>query len=583
MDVFGKICAAIILVYLVVLNPLQYIYEINHGYKSSYIDTRCLEFVNQVLSSGRFTLDDYQELKERLEQTGDVFEISLLHTHPVSGSIGKEEMESMLYPVPPLENECEEEKTRVLHEIKANMITTTVEKYSELPIQNLVLIYTDGTSEIVMDGWVVEGYQYDQAGEYQVKIQYTKDGITKDTFVLVRVTNLMTTCMYCNEEYEMNDDDTAGSCPNCSKVIHYIEVDRKYIEVEKGEPLSLLVTAVFEDGHREYIKDWTSNYDPEKIGLQIIYIQYQEYQVRVEVNVRNHKTCPICKKSLPDDVEDFSCPYCREELVEITVLPTHQEVNYGENPKINVIGCYRDGHKDELIEYTSDFDPYRIGTQIVQISHGPITAQIQVDVCPTMEVCSICKRVYSQEQSMMGCPYCSKEMIGIEAYLVSDGDKVQLGSDLNLRIVIIYQDLSRVLKFSGYTYENYDKNVLGKQRVTVHYQGKQAMLDIEVVNTLTKNVCAKGHVYFLGGDGNNWSCPYCNGMYGDLEKTYTIIKTTEEILEELSREGEYLITSGDSFTVKVENKSQKSSILCKIAPTNLLLQERRYTYGGIVE
>lgn len=597
MDVFGKVCAAILVFYMIFVYPLQHIVEVNDMACSSFVETKCTEFVNDILMNGKITTSNYEKLREELSDTGELYDIILEHSHIIIGVENHSNLakQNCIMTQNALANEkvhmnvvYTEEKskddTRTVTAVEINMITTTVEKYSEFPIKSITVQYSDGSEETIEEGWEVFGYQSNQAGSYNVKVSFKIGELTTEAYVTVTVTNLKTVCSICNQMYEMNEADIDEGCPYCNREISSIKTEVEYYEVQRGEPLNIVVVAVYEDGHEEKIEGWTSNFSTDEIGLQNVKIEYEHFCTQVKVKVVDTQECKICHKSLEVGAEGtMQCPYCYQELVAITVTPMKQQLNYGENLDLSVMGTYRDGHTEEIQGYQTSYEPYFVGIQKVEVSYGFVSNIIEVEVLPVVHNCSECGHSYDISQSSSGCPYCANEVVKIEASLLSDGAKVQLGSDLKLKIMVVYRDQHRQMIWNDYSYENYDKNQLGVQNVIVHYKGFRCDLKVEVVNALIKKVCANGHVYHLNLDGSNSSCPYCDDVSSELQNRYFMVRSTEEILATMYQDGVYTIPSGDSISIIVKRKQQKAGILSMITHVAMLTERRDYTYGGEVK
>lgn len=473
---------------------------------------------------------------------------------------------------------------RELSSITATMYATTIHKYSPFPITSLTLNYNDGTTETVTSGWSVEGFVNHARGQYNVKVSYTVKEITRDTWVTITVLNLITLCPYCENYYSLNDNDFDEGCPYCSGIIDHLELSESFVTLLKGQNLSVIVTAVYKNGKKEAVTGWTSNYNPNKLGGQLVTISYGGHNVGLHVNVIGMVRCPICgnEYSLRSDGTDPGCPLCATKVVSISATPTDTTATYGEMFQVTVIATYRDGHTAQVSDYTSNYDRYLEGKQNVTIYYQEATTNITVNVVKNLVQCPICNRWYDPGEYPYGCPFCKNEIVSIEASLLYGGTKVQYGSDLKLKILLIYRDGHRVMKYNGYTVDHYEKHTMGNQTVTVHYGGLSCLLHIEVVNSLIKVTCPNGHVYSLNEDGSDPGCPYCSDTTQDNVLSYLNVTYTSEILEKLYADGYYRIPEGDYFTIIVHRRPKEKGLLNTLFHTNVLAPEKKFTYGGEV-
>lgn len=475
---------------------------------------------------------------------------------------------------------------RKLQSIKANVSSYTVRKYTELPVTSLTLTFNNGGKETVTSGWTYTGYNPNARGVYNVTIYYEAGGVTCSTNVTITVTNLICVCPYCETSYYCDDSDVDNGCPNCRNKIDHLDVNPSFLTVQRGGALDIQVETVYVDGYRGKVTGWTSNFNPNQLGGQVVTIQYQGLQAKITVRVVVRKLCPYCNNYYEYDKEsEAACPNCSRQIVSLSATPDNIRVNYGEQLNITVTATYRDGHTQVITNYDSTYDQYTSGIQSVKISSGSIYTMITVEVIKPSITCPICSRQYDGSIYTSGCPYCSKEIVSIHASLINDGTKVQLGSDLILRVVLEYRDNHREAKYSGYTVEGYDCNQMGEQTVRVFYQTHSCTLTIEVVNELMKVVCPNGHVYSLNADRSDPGCPYCVTESANKEMSYLKICYTDEILEKLETDGEYLIPSGDYFSITIRRRETKNSgnPLRQLTSIDVLYVKKEFVSGGEVK
>lgn len=474
-----------------------------------------------------------------------------------------------------------------LENIIANLYATTIPKYSEFPITNLTLNYSDGTSEIVTTGWETNGFVNTAKGNYTVTLSYTVQGMTCYTQVNLTVENLSKLCNVCGNPYFLNDNDYDTGCPYCKTTIDHIYLSNYDLTQKYGQTLELAVYVVYKDGHTEAVTGWTSTYNAYNVGDQIVTVTYGDYSDKLIVRIEATVQCPICgySYSLNTDGSNPGCSICKEKVSSIRATPEYSLVENGGKLELTVEATYVDGHKEVVTGWNSNFLNYRLGSQSVTITYQGQTTQVTVEVIKDEHLiaCEICGNTYDRNTDTNGCPYCSTSIDHIEAYLLSDGSKVQLGSDLKLRIIITYKDAHRSLAYSGYAVENYEKNKLGRQTVQVEYKGHHSTLKIEVVNTIEKVVCQNGHVYSLNEDGSDPGCPYCSDTTTAKGISYINVIYTSNILETLYTTGSYEIPAGDYFTIVVTKEHRAFTVRNSfLMYSDFLGPNKKFTYGGEV-
>ncbi len=475
-----------------------------------------------------------------------------------------------------------------LSSIHANLSKTTIEKTEGFPMESATLYYSDSSTKIVTSGWTIRGFDNTKKGIQNVTISYTEDGITKSTVVQITVENLKTLCEYCETMYYLDDNNTDQGCPYCSITIDHIELDREFVKLHQGDDFNVGVKAVYKNGSKKAVTSWTSNFDSKRLGMQNVIISYLVFKAPLLVQVVGTSICSVCNNEyeLNIDGSDPGCPNCIDSIVSIEAEPTNVIVEYGQELDITVYATFINGMRKQVIGWTSNYNSYDIGTQMVTIEYSGKMTTVSVEVIKGeyMVQCIICGKIYNSSIDRSGCPYCNIEISAISASLVHGGTYVQLGSELMLKIVVQYKDNHREMAYSGYTVTGYDSKKLGKQDVEVHYKGHQCNLLIEVVNGLLKTACSKGHVYYLNDDGSDPGCPYCSDIHSSVTMSYLKVTYTAQILENLYVNGVYTIPSGEYFTLILVPQNIRSGIHnVSILHCNLLSPTKIYSYGGQIE
>jgi rubrerythrin len=460
----------------------------------------------------------------------------------------------------------------------------TVDKYTKtLPIWiNANYLYTG--SRGLVNGFTISGYNPAVIGNQIATVSFYDQWNTVTATVLVHVTPLHNICSRCGNKYEMNPDDTDPGCPFCNEIISGITVSPEEVEVTQGNSLPVTVRAVYRDGTSKIVSGWTSNYDPNKIGLQPVTIEYGGFAASIYVWVKEAEiACPICGTYYP--ASEGRCPVCREKITGIHVFPGEITVNQYENIVLEVTATYADEVSAPVTVWSIDKTSSVAWVFTATVSYGGFTAQVKLTVLSASSVtCPICGLVYDVGEYPNGCPVCSGVVTGIEAFLSSGSRLVQYGSVPAISVVLVFLDTHREIIETGYTTEGFNPFQMGEQTIIVRYKEFSCILDVKVVNTLETVTCPNGHVYYLNEDGSDPGCPFC--VIGDHIGIVIFYDITylPEILEELYTVGTYYFDQNNFLTVRVTKRDH--SLVAKLQETSLKLvmlgRKRRFTYGGEV-
>lgn len=444
--------------------------------------------------------------------------------------------------------------------------------------------YLYGANKTITSGYIVTGYQPSLLGQQTVTISYTERGITKSATALVNVTVLKKECPICHNIYDLGEDDTDYGCPYCKELVTGIRVTPEYVEVSQGDSLPVTVEAVYNNGALREVYGWTSNYNPDKIGIQTVTIEYCGYAAEICVNVQEAMiTCPECGTKYPASAGE--CPVCSERVISINVVPDKVTVKQNESIDITVTAFFANGSSREVNDWTIDRTSDKAGIYKATVTYKTASATIDLTVLAASDTqCPICGYIYIPAENPNGCPICFTALTGIEAYLLSGSDKVQYGTTPPVGVVLIFRDEHRELITDGYTLENYNPFILGIQTVTVKYRGFSANLTLELVNTLSSVICPNGHVYYLNEDGTDPGCPYCRQDNQVNTVYYYDITYSSEILDTVYSAGTYHFKKGNYVTIRLIKRDK--SLLYKLQnmffKTSMLGRKKVFIFGGEV-
>lgn len=429
----------------------------------------------------------------------------------------------------------------------------SVERYDN-PSITVIAFYEDGSS-MAVTGYSKTGFDPARIGIQNVTVRYVENYIEKTCVFQVEVTPMKRTCLICGNDYYLDENDFDRGCPDCRAVVSSIEASPDDVTIRLGEPLNITVTATYLDGHTEAVTGWSSNFNPDITGSQLVKITNREKYDYVSVTVLALQVCDICGQNyaLNIDGTDPGCSYCRENVVSITASPGDLTVNQGEEINLLVTALYRNGQSKEVTGWHSDYNRNRPGKQLVTVYYKSATCTVTVNVISGQEVaCPTCGTIYSLTQYRWGCPVCAGTLVAIEAVLRNGGTRVPVGRELKLRVVLWYRDGHRELVFEGWE-DDFHPQLPGEQTVTVsytdHYDNTVSCeLLVYVVEGLEEAVCENGHVYYRNHPDD--PCPYCSSDTLNQEKYFDCI-FTEDILDRLYTDGIYRFSTGDFITVRV--------------------------------
>jgi len=473
---------------------------------------------------------------------------------------------------------------RTLTSLTVTPASQTVRKYKS-PSFAVRANYSDNTYKTLSpDEYSITGFNPAKIGTQTVTVSYTENGATKSVLVTVTVTALQRECPRCQYVYDLNPDDTDPGCSQCQNLVAGIEVVPEYVEVTQGEQLPVKVVAIYNDGSKTAVNDWTSNFNPDRAGLQIVTVKYGGYAKEITVWVKEKFIkCPACNKDYP--ATETTCPYCAAKIVGISVDPNEITVMQYEPILLTVTAYFANGESRIVDEWSIDRDTSRPGTYIATVSYKDVSTTIKLNVLSVFSTqCPVCGLIYDTSESSKGCPVCSEELIGIEAYLSSGSNLVQLGTMPDIAIKLIFRDEHREFVYEGYSLDGFNPYVIGVQTIKVIYKEFFDTIVLEVVNALDTITCPNGHVYYRNEDGTDPGCPFCQTGSGLGKVIYFDITYTTEILSIVYSSGTYRFQEGNYISVIVlkRDKSLLNRIQRMFLGTSLLGRKRRFIYGGVI-
>lgn len=424
----------------------------------------------------------------------------------------------------------------------------------DIPIE-IKAFYESGKSEIVTSGYRLEGYQPDQVGEQEVLVHYSQGSIKVEEPVTIVVKPLTKECLQCHQMYELDTDDSDQGCPFCKNEVIGLKVAPEEVIVSQGDDLPITVFVEYKDNEVREVYNWTSDYDPERLGIHEVTIEYVGYAQTVTVTtIEKMVVCPICQNEYRAFITE--CPFCKNKLIGIQAFPGEVTVHENEPIDITVTATYADGESTFVTGWSIDTGTEVAGNYEATISYEGVTTQILLHVLSDHAIeCPICHTYYEKNETTFGCPNCYKTLAGIEAYLDGETNILQRGTEPSIQVIGVYLDGHGELIPEDYQMIGFDKDVLGPQTITISYQGFCCYLDVVVMSEEKSRVCPNGHVYKLNEDGSDPGCPYCDIVEKKRSIHYVDITFSDEIIDTLYETGVYTFQSENYLTIRISKKS----------------------------
>lgn len=299
----------------------------------------------------------------------------------------------------------------ILKEISVSPGDITIARGSPLNV-NVTVTYMDNHTEIITSGWSCN-LDRGKLGKQVVTVCYKG----MDAHVNVTVTQSIT-CPVCGTMYPSNEDGSDPGCPVCKSKVVSISAAPDTQVVNIKENMKTEVTATYQDGHKEIVKDWTSNFNSFQTGKQQVTISYQAKSTTVTVIVQSETetTCPICGDIYNPSEHPYGCPKCSETVagIEARLRNGGIQVQYGSELNLYVILIYKDNHRaitynDWSVEgYQAD----KLGIQAITVKYKEFSTTFNIEIVNTL-IKKLCPNghVYylNEDGSDPGCPYCNED------------------------------------------------------------------------------------------------------------------------------------------------------------------------------
>lgn len=293
--------------------------------------------------------------------------------------------------------------------------------------------------------------------------------------------------------------------------------------ISRYEMPSCQVTAYYDDETSTVLSpgQYTmSGFNAATIGLQTVSISYTDNGITKTVTARVqvtllHKTCPRCGNTydMNGDDTDPGCPFCRDLVVGIKVVPDVMEVEIGSELPISVHALYNDGTTRPVYGWVSNFNPDKKGLQNITVEYGGYGADITVWVNERSILCPVCGTEYYESEGY--CPVCAEKLIQIS--VSPESITVRQHDNINLEVTAFYADGSSK-QVTDWSIDR-DTSEKGTFTATVSNQDQSTTISLTVigVNEVECPICG---LFYDPGD-NPIGCPVCSITLTGIEAYLT--------------------------------------------------------------
>ena len=571
MDFTGRVIAAFLAILLLTLFPLQYVANNIEDNLDSQIDHCTEQLSDTIRTKGYLDTHTYETFLEKLDESGELYEIEIEDIHPVTG-------EEVAFD-------------------NVNAVDTTNLAYKTIRNNKLDLRSETSNNLSWQLSSLSDRYFYFDNNEIQ---SFSTHVHTPDCFV--GHNHVASGCVdgyvchdgrlvYAEDNYYANKYVTY-KCATCGKPIFqgHMSTESNYnqytiFSIRKwGMDYTLVsiqqcraYTNGYVEGYRQCIDTYNAmNWGGIGYDTKTIYHNYPIFNLPTAGYYDGKQLLPPVGCTLPND----NNPLCNQVVISITATNPTQTYKKGDTLITTAIATYLDGHTG-IVNCTSNFNPNINGLQIVTLTYsglvgnarttGTRTCTISVTVInktlsyitaspptqtimrygsPSYSITAFYSDGTSSTLSSGQCTispidtstYGSKTMTisyteggitrstsitvyvdGIAWISVSPSEqtvrKYTEASSIPLTITANYYCSGSRVITSGYSISGYNDAMLGRQTVTVSYTeyGTTASATTTIHVLQLNRVCPIcGNPYDLKPDDSDPGCPYCKGTPIDI-------------------------------------------------------------------
>ncbi len=556
---FGKVIAIILTAALIFLFPLPYLAKAVSETVDDLVNTYVAEFSDTARQQGSITKEMYEKMIRSLDRTGELYDINLEVSHPVSGTeIAKLELGDQ-FP--------DRELVKTAYNEKASLERGLVEEYDqEEEIKSIdthmhaddcyaghrhnSCIYSysvpaEGVSATILKGDILR-YTYlrltdtqstpyrhtELRHDYIINVFSVKEYVASAVNYYVEfhlgeqlyyknLNQLYTAIQWIDAGSQDNTQIdrerslyiypgwlptlsfsscalTQDETPICNQIVTSIAATKPEQAVSAREEFISTANATYLDNHTGVV-NCSNNLNINVIGDQNVTLTYSGLVGNAKSS--GTRTCTV-NTTVKGGIE----------LTDITVSPLNQELTRYQNPTFIVTANYSNNTSKQVTGFTiNDFNNTLLGTQSVTLSYKEAditkTATANITVKNLTTTCVNCNTVYYLDENDIdqGCPNCNSTVISITAnpaYVV-----LHQGDPLDITVEGEYANGKRSI-ITDWT-SNYDPIQVGIQDVTITYQTFTAVISVDVRYALiTCSICSLKYELYM--DGTDPGCPVCN-------------------------------------------------------------------------
>lgn len=550
MRVFEILVDLVVGIVVIILFPIVYFNQKQDITIQQQVNNAILSFSGDVREKGYIDKDDYEQLVEKLQQLGGVYDIKLSHTH-----------------------QSLEPEYRI--RTPAEVIDEQNKEYTGTNERN----YFDVNTELPD--------VYDPVYEGNVNTE-TNETVLADAEDKPADPNHIhgDDCYNGTKHVHTGSSSSGGGCYGSSRSCGVT------LYLESGESVSPTTNGVSHCSSCGGIRERHSlslryvHQAPNYGCGNATFVNHTEYIVCLSCGKVTPGSSPPTSRTCSRTTYSLSCgktegkyydengneldPVCGQIIVSLEATHPEQTVYLNSSLITTARATYQDG-SEKTVVCTTDLST----SEIVTDKTGLLTYSYELDGITYVKHCSIkitvipnnktCPEghVYNLDGSNdPGCPYCREWIRTLEVYTPTSGNiSIYRGTTLPENGVVLlatYYDGHTEFVYDEYM-DNLDRYYVGFQLVKLSYKGKNTILNVTTKRNIVKcPVC--NNWYELYPNDEDPGCPYCIAKKPIFTNNILIYNTdnyTDQILNELYYgSGRFYFDRGDFLLVNIKTKNK---------------------------
>ncbi len=546
MRVFEILVDLVVGIVVIILFPIVYFNQKQDITIQQQVNNEILSFSGDVKEKGYIDKDDYEQLVERLQQLGGVYDIKLSHTH------------QSLEPEYRIRTPAE-----VIDEQNTEYTGTNERNYFDVNTE-LPDVYDpvyEGNVNTETNETVLADAEDKPAGPNHIHGDDCYNG-TKHVHSGSSssgggcYTKKTTTTVYCSEPCSMTD-------------YNYHNIKQEYLSGEwkcsaGGTHVTQLWSCTCGGG------GWNVAGPLCCAGSGGGHIYDWHYYCPGHSTTTYQLNCGKTEGKYYDEHGNEVGPICDQIIVSLEATHPEQTVYLNSSLITTARATYQDGSEKTVVCITdlstSEIVTDKTGLLIYSYELDGITyvkhCSIKITVIPNNKTCPE-GHVYNLDGSNdPGCPYCREWIRTLEVYTPTSGNiSIYRGTTLPENGVVLlatYYDGHTEFVYDEYI-DNLDRYYVGFQLVKLSYKGKNTTLNVTTKRNIVKcPVC--NNWYELYPNDEDPGCPYCIAKKPIFTNNILIYNTdnyTDQILNELYYgSGRFYFDRGDFLLVNIKTKNK---------------------------